>query len=79
MADKHLCISGRNPRRSGSAPLLHPGVYLSHIRMSIPLTPGSRVAIQVVFGKRNACLDEKRSRFTYSAPIPDRSLFFVVD
>ena len=40
-----------------------PGLHLSHTRMSVFLTPGSRVAIQVVCGKRKACLDEKRSRF----------------
>ena len=40
-----------------------PGLHLPHIRMFVPLTPGSRIAFQAVFGKRKACLDEKRSRF----------------
>ena len=33
MADKPLCISGRNPRRSGSAPLPHPDVHTSYTRV----------------------------------------------
>ena len=34
-------------------------LHLFHTRMSVALTPGSQAAIQAVFGKRKACLDEK--------------------
>ena len=36
-----------------------PDLHLFHTRMSVALTPGSQAAIQAVFGKRKACLDEK--------------------
>ncbi len=54
-ADKLLCIPVRASRRPGSAPLPHPGLVVG--------TPGSQAALQAVFDKRKACLDEKRSRF----------------
>ena len=41
----------------------HPGLHLSRTRMSVPFTPGSRIAFQAVFGKRKAGLDGNRSRF----------------
>ena len=59
MADKHPHIPGRASHRPGSAPLPHPDLHLFHTRMSVALTPGSQAAIQAVFGKRKACLDEK--------------------
>ena len=36
-----------------------PDLHLFHTRMSVALTPGAQAAIQAVFGKRKACLDEK--------------------
>ena len=43
----------------GSPWLLHPGLHLSHTRVSVALTPGSQAALQAVFDKRKAGLDEK--------------------
>ena len=40
-----------------------PGLHLSRTRVSMMGTPGSQAALQAVFDKRKACLDEKRSRF----------------
>ena len=44
-------------------PRADPGLHLSHTRASVVGTPGSQAALQAVFDKRKACLDEKRSRF----------------
>ena len=54
-ADKHPHTPAKASRRPGSAPLPH--------RASVVGTPGSQAALQAVFDKRKACLDEKRSRF----------------
>ena len=54
-ADKHP----HTPQR----PRADPGLHLSHTRASVVGTPGSQAALQAVFDKRKACLDEKRSRF----------------
>ena len=51
MADKHPRIHGR--------PCTDPGLHLSHTRVSVALTPGSQAALQAVFDKRKAGLDEK--------------------
>ena len=59
MADKHPRIHGKALHRPGSVPLPHPGLYLSHTRVSVALTPGSQAALQAVFDKRKAGLDEK--------------------
>ena len=59
MADKHPRIHGKALHRPGSAPLPHPGLHLSHTRVSVALTPGSQAALQAVFDKRKAGLDEK--------------------
>ena len=59
MADKHPRIPVKTSHRPGSAPLLHPGLHDA----SVVGTPGSQAALQAVFDKRKACLDEKRSRF----------------
>ena len=40
-----------------------PGAGEVQTRVSVAGTPGSQAALQVVFDKRKACLDEKRSRF----------------
>ncbi len=42
---------------------IDPGLHLSRTRVSAVGTPGSQAALQAVFDKRKACLDEKRSRF----------------
>ena len=55
MADKLLCI----PIRASP----DPGLHLSRTRVFVVGTPGSQAALQAVFDKRKACLDEKRSRF----------------
>ena len=55
MADKHPHTPVKVSHRPGSAPLPH--------RVSMMGTPGSQAALQAVFDKRKACLDEKRSRF----------------
>ena len=39
------------------------GLHLSRTWVSVVGTPGSQAALQAVFDKRKACLDEKRSRF----------------
>ena len=54
-ADKHPHTPAKASRR--------PGLHLSHTRASVVGTPGSQAALQAVFDKRKACLDEKRSRF----------------
>ena len=54
-ADKHPTPQQR--------PRADPGLHLSHTRASVVGTPGSQAALQAVFDKRKACLDEKRSRF----------------
>ena len=51
MADKHPRIHGKALHRPGSAPLPHPGLRGSYTRVS--------VALQAVFDKRKAGLDEK--------------------
>ena len=51
MADKYPRIHGKALHRPGSAPLSHPGLRGS--------TPGSQAALQAVFDKRKAGLDEK--------------------
>ena len=63
MADKHPRIPVKTSHRPGSAPLLHPGLHDGYTRVSMMGTPGSQAALQAVFDKRKACLDEKRSRF----------------
>ena len=63
MADKHPHTPVKVSHRPGSAPLPHPGLHLSRTRVSMMGTPGSQAALQAVFDKRKACLDEKRSRF----------------
>ena len=59
MADKHPRIHGKALHRPGSAPLPHPGLRGSYTRVSVALTPGSQAALQAVFDKRKAGLDEK--------------------
>ena len=54
-ADKHPHTPAKASRRPGSAPLPHPGLCGGYTR--------SQAALQAVFDKRKACLDEKRSRF----------------
>ena len=51
MADKYPRIHGKALHRPGSAPLPRPGLRA--------LTPGSQAALQAVFDKRKAGLDEK--------------------
>ena len=53
MADKHPHTPVKVSHRPGSAPLPHPGLH----------DGWSQAALQAVFDKRKACLDEKRSRF----------------
>ena len=48
-----------NIHASTERPCTDPDLHLFHTRMSVALTPGSQAAIQAVFGKRKACLDEK--------------------
>ena len=55
MADKHPHTPVKVSHRPGSAPLPHPGLHDGYT--------GSQAALQAVFDKRKACLDEKRSRF----------------
>ncbi len=55
MADKHP----RTPQK----PRADPGLHRSRTWVPILLTPGSQAALQAVFDKRKACLDEKRSCF----------------
>ena len=54
-ADKHPHTPAKASRRPGSAPLPHPGLCGGYT--------WSQAALQAVFDKRKACLDEKRSRF----------------
>ena len=52
-----------NIHASTERPCTDPGLHLSRTRVSMMGTPGSQAALQAVFDKRKACLDEKRSRF----------------
>jgi len=48
-----------NTHASTERPCTDPGLHLSHTRVSVALTPGSQAALQAVFDKRKAGLDEK--------------------
>ena len=63
MADKHPHTPVKVSHRPGSAPLPHPGLHDGYTRVSMMGTPGSQAALQAVFDKRKAYLDEKRSCF----------------
>ena len=67
MADKHPRIPVKTSHRPGSAPLPHPGLHDGYT--------WSQAALQAVFDKRKACLDEKEAVLTGFAPVPERSLF----
>jgi len=48
-----------NIHASTERPCTDPGLHLSHTWVSVALTPGSQAALQAVFDKRKAGLDEK--------------------